>query len=137
MVVDYGVISYCCSLLNVTIGNFRPQRYISKFDKVNYTSNTLKFWVVVFYMFCDLDCFMLINYKVYICLYLCSPVIVCMYHMGLWSSGCKINKLVKTKLNLSCTHTRSEHNKEDDDLQILISPFITATKIAVIYRVIF
>jgi len=26
---------------------------------------------------------------------MCSPVIVCMYHMGLWSCGCKINKLVK------------------------------------------
>ena len=46
-------------------------------------------------MFCNLDCFMLINNKLYLCLYLCSPVIVCMYHMGLWSSGCEINKLVK------------------------------------------
>jgi len=24
-----------------------------------------------------------------------------------------------------CAHTRLEHNKEDDDLQLLISPFIT------------
>ena len=30
----------------------------------------------------------------------------------------------------TCTHTRSENNKEDDDLQLLISPFITATKIS-------
>ena len=45
----YGVISYCCSLLDVTIGNFRLQRYISKFDKVNYKSNTLKFFVVFFF----------------------------------------------------------------------------------------
>ena len=37
----------------------------------------------------------------------------------------------------TCTHTRSENNKEDDDLQLLISPFITATKIAGIYWVIF
>ena len=37
----------------------------------------------------------------------------------------------------TCTHTRSEHNKEDDDLQLLISPFITATKIASIDWVIF
>jgi len=37
----------------------------------------------------------------------------------------------------TCTHTRSEHNKEDDDLQCLISPFITASKIAGIYWVIF
>ena len=29
--------------------------------------------------------------------------------------------------------TRSEHNKEDDDLQLLISPFITARNIACIY----
>jgi len=34
-------------------------------------------------MFSNLDCFMLINYKLYLCLYLCSLVIVCMYHMGL------------------------------------------------------
>ena len=33
----------------------------------------------------------------------------------------------------TCTHTRSEHNKEDDDLQLLISPFITSIKIAGIY----
>ena len=26
------------------------------------------------------------------------------------------------------THTRSEHNKEDDDLHLLISPSKTATK---------
>jgi len=37
----------------------------------------------------------------------------------------------------TCTHTRSEHNKEDDDLQRLISPFITARKIAGIYWSIF
>ena len=48
VVADFGVILYCCSLLDVTIGNFRLQRYISNFDKVNYTSNTLKFFVVVF-----------------------------------------------------------------------------------------
>ena len=71
VVADYGVISCCCSLLHVTIGNFRLQRYISKFDKVNYTSNTLKFLVVFVYMFCDLDCFMLINYTyVYTCVHL-------------------------------------------------------------------
>ena len=35
------------------------------------------------------------------------------------------------------TLTRSEHNKEDDDLQLLIWPFITARKIAGIYWVIF
>ena len=29
-----------------------------------------------------------------------------------------------------CTHTKSEHNKEDDDLQLLISPFITSSNIA-------
>jgi len=34
-------------------------------------------------MFCNLDCFMLIIYKLYLWSYLCSPVIVCMYHMGL------------------------------------------------------
>jgi len=31
----------------------------------------------------------------------------------------------------------SENNKEDDDLQLLISPFITATKTTCIYWVIF
>jgi len=37
-------------------------------------------------------------------------------------------------------YTRLEHNnlnKEDDDLKLLISPFITTTKIAGIYWVIF
>ena len=29
--------------------------------------------------------------------------------------------------------TRSEHNKDDDDLQLLISPFTTGRKIAGIY----
>ena len=32
-------------------------------------------------------------------------------------------------------HTRSKHNKEDDDLQLFISPFTTARKIAGIYWV--
>jgi len=36
----------------------------------------------------------------------------------------------------TCAHTRSKHNKEDDDLQLLITPFITARKIAGIYWVI-
>ena len=40
-------------------------------------------------------------------------------------------------VKLTCAHTRSEHNKEDDDLPLLISPFITARKIAGIYWVIF
>jgi len=39
--------------------------------------------------------------------------------------------------NKTCAHTRSEHNKEDDDMQLLISSFITAKKIAGIYWVIF
>ena len=38
---------------------------------------------------------------------------------------------------MACAHTRSEHSKEDEDLQLLISPFITARKIADIYWVIF
>ena len=32
------------------------------------------------------------------------------------------------------TYTRSKHNKEDDDLQLLTSPFITARKITGIYN---
>jgi len=41
------------------------------------------------------------------------------------------------KQHLECAHTRSEHNKKDDDLQLLISTFITARNIAGIYWVIF
>jgi len=36
-------------------------------------------------------------------------------------------------MNNPITQTRSKHNKEDDDLQLMISPFTTARKIAGIY----
>jgi len=59
--------------------------------------------------------------------------------------GCIMNTLTNSRSNMSLSscllvtlmsntktfaHTRSNHNKEDDDLQLLISPFITARKIA-------
>ena len=50
-------------------------------------------------------------------------------------SSCLLFTLVSN--TWTCTHTRSERNKEDDDLQLLISPFTTAIKIAGIYWVIF
>ena len=54
----------------------------------------------------------------------------------------KFNSLRNTLMNMRsnmclCAHTRSEDNKEDNDLQLLISLFITARKIAGIYWVIF
>ena len=45
--------------------------------------------------------------------------------------------LLYTLVSNTCTHTRLKHNKEDDDLQLLISPFTTAMKIAGICWVIF
>ena len=51
-------------------------------------------------------------------------------------SSCLLFTLMKQHLDM-CTYKVTEHNKEDDDLQLLILPFITATKIAGIYWVIF
>jgi len=61
--LDMCVNKYSGDEFMFTLGNFRLQGYISKFDTVNYTNNTLKKIVVFFYMFCDLDYFMLINYS--------------------------------------------------------------------------
>ena len=54
-------------------------------------------------------------------------------HESLFVLACNVDEAtLKTR-----AQTRSEHNKEDDDLQRLISPFITARKIAGIYWVIY